>query len=392
MFRRCALGLAIAAGLGSVPFSTSVHAQSCAQELARQDAALRQFEGDARRESIEFALDDARRAALAEVNKRLQGDATAEAAKEIKARWDEYRAYVDQGRTLQAITQNLSRCLQGGQGQCLEEIRESVRRNLEAGRLARRIGDAVQQWIDALGNEAISRAVGRVDRARDILQNFTNRAAGSATEAATQGIESCLRDFDQRVLRAQTANPPVDPRQPPPPGGSVAAPRKGGSGGRTAALIGIPAAAAVGLGLYAKNAIDSANASADGGSPGGSSNGSTTIRLLNNPPIQCTRVGGSSLQSLCVSTTDVMIDVGNTFPVGTQVCILTEPSSFPDCRTRTASSQINFRIEERIVNIDLNGNITGCRPPQTGIFVYRDTFVGVQPTTRLAANLPVSCS
>ncbi|MBY0495881.1 MAG: hypothetical protein K2Y23_16855 [Cyanobacteria bacterium] len=388
MFRRCVLGLMIAAILGAVPFSTAVHARSCDDELARQDAALRQLEVDARRESVEFALDDARRAALAEVNKRLKGDATAEAAKEIKARWDEYQGYVAQARTLEAKLQDLARCLEGGRGQCLVQF---LRRDPEEVRLSDRIDEAFRKWIASLGNEAISRAAARVERARSILQNFTNRAAGTATEAASRGIDSCLRDFDQRVQRTQNTNTPVGAGQPPPPPGAVAAPRKGGAGGKL--LLGGAAAAAVALGgVYAKSVIDSANESAGGGPSSGPSQSSdpSQIRLMNNPAIQCTRTGGAG--SVCRTTTDIIIDVGNVFTTGTQVCILTEPTAFPDCRTKTSSSQILFRIEQSIVNVNvLTGNIE-CRPTQTGIFVYKDTYTGVQPTTRLAANMTVSCN
>lgn len=361
---------------GFVPLSTpTIYAQSCEQELARQDAALRQFEAETRRDGLAFVLDDGRRAALDEVSKRLKGDPTADAAREINARWAEYQAYVDQGRTFQTVASDLSRCLRDGSAGCLAQIKESVRRHTEASRLAARIGEAVQKWIDSLGNDAISRAAERVDRARNILENFTSRAASTANQSAMQGIDRCLRDFDQRVQQAQN-RPAVDTRQPPRPGGGQTPPKKGMSGGKLAALVGIPAAAAVGLGMYAKGTIDQATGTAgDGGS-----SSSSQIRLVNQPTMQCTAVGGASLQSLCLS--DIVLDVGNVFTAGSQVCIRLDASGFPDCQIKGTSSQMAFRIQERTIN---------CPALQMGIFVYNGNPTGTQATARVSANIPVTC-
>lgn len=381
MSSRFSVVLTLAIFVGAVPLATPVHAQTCEQELARQDAALRQFETDARREGVDFVLDDVRRNALGEVNKRLKGDPTADAARDINARWEEYQAYVNQGRTFHAVAAELSRCLRSPGG-CLAQIAQSVRRHIEASRLSARIGEAVQKWIDSLGNEGISRAVERVDRTRGILENFTNRAAGTATQAATNGIASCLRDFDRRVQQAQNNPAPVDPRQPP----SVSPPPKKGMSG-TMAAIGVALAGGTAAVLYGVNAIEEANNAAGGGS---SSSDPSQIRLVGNPAIRCTRVGGASLQSLC--TGDIMLDVGNVFSGGTQVCIRTDPSAFLACQVRSSSSQLAFRIDERIVNVDFNGNITGCRPIQTGIFAYSGAATGVSATARVNANIPVTCN
>jgi hypothetical protein len=369
--------------LGSTLFSAPVHAQNCEQELARQDAALRQFEADVRREGVEFLLDDAGHAALGEAGKRLRGDATAEAARAIRARWDEYRQYVDQARTFQALAARLGQCLQRAESGCVDEIKAMARGHLEAGRLSARIAQATAAWIDSLGNEALSRAVERVERARSLMENFTNRAAGTATTAAAQGIGSCLRDFDRRVQQAQNSSTLVDPRQPAAPAGATAPRKRGMSAGTTLAVIGGLGAAA-GVGLYAKGALDEAAGAAGGG---GSPSGSSQIQLVSASPIRCDRVGGT--QSLCRGT--IVLDVGNVFSAGTQVCIRTDPSAFVDCRIKGSTGSLSFTIEERIVNVDLNGNIIGCRPSQTGIFVYQGSPNNVAATARVGASIQVSC-
>lgn len=382
MPRRFSSALAIVSILGSVPLSTSVSAQTCEQELARQDAALRQLDADARREGVDFLLDDVRHAALGEVSKRLRGDATADALRDINARWQEYEGYVTQGRTFQAVAESLYACLTAGKTGCLAQIKEGVRRDTEATRLSARIGEAVQKWIDSLGNEAISRVAERVDRVRNFMANFTSRSAGTATQAATQGIDSCLRDFDRRVRQTQNNSSPVEPRQPP----SVSQPPKNGMSAGTIAALGLGAAGALTAVVVGVNATNEANNAAG---PGTSSTEPSQIRLVSGGPIRCNRVGGASLQSMCLG--DIILDVGSVFGPGSQVCIRTDPSAFFTCTSRGSSSTMTFSISERIINVDFNGNITGCRPVQTGIFVYNGPNTGT-PTARVSGNISVTCN
>jgi hypothetical protein len=386
MFRRLAYCFAFVAVVGLTstgPFSARLHAQDCTQELARQDAALRQFETDARRESIDFALDDPRRAALAQVRKGLEGNPTADAAKEIKARWDEYQSYINQAKRYEVLMQELSQCLNGGVKNCLTQI---IQRETETSRLLGRVNDAVGRWIESLGNDTISKAAQRVERARSIMQNFTNRAAGNATQAATQGIDSCLRDFDRRVQQSQTSNTPVDLQQP--SSARAPAPKKGSSAGKA---LGIGAAIAGGAAASlwavntAKEAIDDANAAAGPGGGTGSSGGSS-IQVLQPGPITCRRTSGFNSQ--CTGT--IRLDVGSVFSAGTQIVILTDPSQFLSGQVRSGSSQVTFDINQSIVNVDLNGNVS-CRPTQTAIFVYKDTHVGQPATARVSTTIPVSC-
>jgi hypothetical protein len=353
-------------------------AQSCSQELARQETALRQFEDDARRESIDFALEDPRRAALAAVSKRLQGDPTADAAKEIKARWDEYQSFLNQVKKYETMMQELSRCVSGAGGAsgCLTEI---VQRNTEAGRMLDRVNDAVKRWVDSLGTESISRAAARGERARSIMQNFTARAAGSATQAASQGIDSCLRDFDRRVQQNEAGRLPVNTQQP--PRANPPAAKKGSSTGKVVALSMIAAGGVAGAALAA------GQSSSDNGDSGGSQQpASSTIRVVQPGPITCTRTGGFGSQ--CAGT--IVLDVGTVFSAGTQVVILTDPSQFLAGQIRGASSEVRFSIDQSIVNVDLNGNIT-CRPTQTGIYVYKDTHVGQPATALVSTTIPVTC-
>lgn len=348
-------------------YGTPPAAASCAEELARQDAALRQFEADARREGLNFALEDPRRAALDAVKKRLEGDPTADAVREVRARWDEYQAYVKKHDVYREVLDEISKCLRSGNADCLTA---PFKANLEPERLMDRFNEAFQKWVNSLGNEAISKAVERAERARDIMKNFTARAANMSMDAAARGIDSCLRDFEQRAQPPQNTTP-VDV-QPPPPPGAATTPKKGGVGKLVPTLI----AGAIGGGAlwYTSTKLGELDGAGDDG-------GGSSIRLVSSTSIQCTPVGGNSLQSVCRGS--VTLDVGSVFSAGTRVCILTEPSAFPSCQTRSSSSQMRFDIDERII---------GCRPTQTLVNVYKDDFINVVPSARLSTSIPVACS
>lgn len=162
--------------------------------------------------------------------------------------------------------------------------------------------------------------------------------------------------------------------EPPPPPGAVGAARaKKGSGKLLPlALGGLVGGTAL---WYAGTKLKELDTT------GGSTSGGSSIRLVSSTTIQCTPVGGNSLQSVCRGS--VTLDVGSVFSAGTQVCIRTDPSAFVACQLKVSSSQLRLDIDERII---------GCRPTQTGIFVYKDTPNNQAATARLTANIPVTCS
>jgi hypothetical protein len=331
----------VASGLPSTHGSgpgTSVTAASCSAELAAHDAALRQYEADATREGMTFAMDEASRPAreaLEAMKKRLTENPTAQAAKELKDSWDAFQKYQKQHDVYREVLREISACLRSSNPTgCLTE---PLKANLEPERLMVRVNEAFEKWVKSLGNEAISKAVERVDRARSIMQNYTQRAAGMGMEAASRGIDNCLRDFDQRVSQAQNTTAPVDVQPPPPPGAPPAPVKKGGAGKFVALGIGLGGA---GLGAYY---LGQQLGTLDYGGEENGGSSESSIRLVSSTTIQCTPVGGSSLQSLCIG--NVTLDVGNVFSTGTRVCILTEPSAFPACQVKASSSQLTLRIE-----------------------------------------------
>lgn len=168
--------------------------------------------------------------------------------------------------------------------------------------------------------------------------------------------------------------PPQDAPPPPPPAppGTAGAPavKKGAGKLLPWVLGGVPAVAA---GIYTARKLGELDT-------GDGTTGGSSIRLVSSTAIQCTPISGSP-QSLCRGS--VTLDVGNVFSAGTQVCIRTDPSAFAACQLKVSSSELTLAIDERIL---------GCRPTQTGIFVYKDTPNNQAATARLTANIPVACS
>lgn len=245
------------------PFSATPSAQmspSCNREMARQEAALRQFDADAKRESMNFMLDDARRAALSGVKARLEGDPTADGLAEMNQKWEEWQEYIEQGKTIETMLAKLSQCLKAGMKGCLNELLES---NRESSRLLGRVNNALNEWIKSLGNDPISKAAERVERASGIMHNLTTQAGNLATGAATGAMQNCFRETERRVearrdpvdtRSAQPQSPPLSPAHPAPQksGGNGGTGSGGGMGARTVAALAAGGVAA-GVGVYALN-------------------------------------------------------------------------------------------------------------------------------------------
>lgn len=229
---------------------------SCEREIARQEAALRRFDADAKRASVGLAADDVGRTALNAMKKRLSGDPTYDALEAIKENWDDYQDYLDKLRAFQDVLADIGRCVKVG-GSPAGCYRELEQRNAGADARLQKINAAHKQFLDSLDNQSVNQAAERVERARGLVENLTSRAGSLATDAAAGGISACFQDYESRVEVARESQPvdlrssppsmppPQPPTAPPTSGtGAAAGPGGGGMGAGTAlALVGGLAAA-----------------------------------------------------------------------------------------------------------------------------------------------------
>jgi hypothetical protein len=364
----------VASGLPSTHSSvagTSVTAASCSAELAAHDAALRQYEADATREGMTFAMDEANRPAreaLEAMKKRLAENPTAQAAKELKESWDAFQKYQKQHDVYREVLREISACLRSSNPTgCLTE---PLKANLEPERLMVRVNEAFEKWVKSLGNEAISKAVERVDRARSIMQNYTQRAAGMGMEAASRGIDNCLRDFDQRVSQAQNTTAPVDVQPPPPPGAPPAPVKKGGAGKLVALGIGLGGA---GLGAYY---LGQQLGSLDYGLDDSDSGGGTPTITNKHEPWICS--GSRCTGKLTINFPGVMNS--GTITVGTSSLFLGQISVDP---TKAPGS--------RTIDMEKSPYVT-CYGTQTTVAIWNSAFTNTGPPAHsLPTSIKVEC-
>ena len=223
--------------LARSPLSMTVNAQmsaSCNRAIAQNDAALRQNRADAQREGVTYARNEIRDAGLDVLKSKLAGDPTAEALEQSREAFQKWRDFIDQGKSHLEMMADLARCVSvSGATGCLNEI---IAKNTESNRLLGRVSDATNEWIKSLANDSISKAAERVEKARSIMQNLVSRAGNLATGAASDAMESCLRDMERRVearTNAEVRSSPPQARtlQPPasqPPVVQPAAPENAG--------------------------------------------------------------------------------------------------------------------------------------------------------------------
>ena len=240
------------------PFVETARAQmplSCDEAIGSRQAALDEFGIDARRESIGFVLDDARRATLSLVRAHLAGSRTLAGLDAIRQRWEDWNGFIGMARTLQDIMDEIPRCLRaGGPGGCWNELREWSNREDVRNDRAR---EAMNAYIESLENESISNAAARVERAEGVLQKLTTRAANlTLTGQLSSDMQACFGDFEREVEAGRTASvqpqpqpqPPTEPPAPPVDlgGNSGDEPAEAGGGVNPAVPIAVVGGAGVG--------------------------------------------------------------------------------------------------------------------------------------------------
>lgn len=257
------------------PFVETARAQmplSCDEAIGSRQAALDQFGIDARRESIGFVLDDARRSMLSLVRGHLAGTRTLAVLDELRQRWDDHNNFIGMLRSLQDIMDEIPRCLRaGGTGGCWDELTEWSNRQAAHND---RVAEATKAFIESLENESISNAAARVERAEGVLQNVTTRAANlTLTGQLSSDMQACFGDFEREVEASRTATAQPQQRQPQPPTEPPAPPvdLSGDSGGSVNPIVPIAIVGGAGFGTwYALDKSGVFDNLFDGGGGGGS--------------------------------------------------------------------------------------------------------------------------
>ena len=247
------------------PFSETPRAQSadCSQELNRQEAALKALDRDVSKDTNELIRTDVANTALKGLRANLKGDPHADAVEEAKAKYEEWKEWVEQTKLTKEILDEVSECLKLNKTGCMAQIMANVQKSAE---LLRESSDAwaaaTKKWIDSLESDSVSDAAERVDNARNVLERAATRSNGLYNDAVNQGLASCMRNYEQRAqaqrdpVDLRTAQPSVPPSTPDPKNGGNGANGAGGGDGIGAGTIVGYSAAAVGAAVGVKMAND----------------------------------------------------------------------------------------------------------------------------------------
>jgi len=242
------------------PFTATAQAQvsaSCGKEIAKQEAAMRQYDTDAKKAGVGFLANDVGNAALGKIRKDLEGDPTADALADMEQRYKEYSEAVERGANYKAVFDRLVKCLAptGAKG-CLNEI---IAQSREISQLRGRVNDAMSEWIKSLGNDSISKAVERVEEARSVTENLGKSAGNMAMDAANGALKNCFNDMKQRVDAQKDA---VDLRKnlPKGPTGTEKGGGEGPSAGKVIAVTSVLAAGTIAAIVYIPQLVESASA------------------------------------------------------------------------------------------------------------------------------------
>ena len=203
------------------PFVQTARAQmpvSCDDEIARQEQALGQFVIDARRESMDYILDEVKLSGLTEFRAPLAGDPTVDALEDARQKWEEHEAFIEKGRRAKALLDQMYRCMSFERAAgCFQELDKYW---LEEGGLRDRAWEKMKDWLNSLVNERIPDALARVERASKVVENLLTGAGDLATGALSGAMENCFGDFERQVEASNdsvnTASAPPQ-RQPQPP-------------------------------------------------------------------------------------------------------------------------------------------------------------------------------
>jgi hypothetical protein len=226
-FRNAIVVTLVGALLLSNPFSAGVAAQmspACVRDLDRQDAEMKAFGRDVKTQNLDFVSDDAVGQSLTDLKDMAKGKPDQIALRKLQDLKEKTLTLAKELMTFEEMMSEISTCLKGGPPRCLSDI--SGRQSAQ-----------YKKWLLSLGEETLSGAAERVNKARSLVQGYASKLMSQAENSISRGLENCIAETEKAVNQNKLT---VDSRARPAQGGDVADPPaidKGGLSGGTKALI-----------------------------------------------------------------------------------------------------------------------------------------------------------
>jgi hypothetical protein len=234
--RIAACGAAAAATV--LLFADVTRAQpDCGQVMNQAMNRVREFNEEAKTQSMDFVIDTTVDVALGDA-RRVLADHTAPSqasAHQMELHKIKLETWESMQKTFGVTVEELYRCMAPGSGCSLQDF-------------VKRQSQAFQRWMQTFSSESTQGAHDRVDKARELLQKNVKQLASNATDSMSAAV-SCM---DQHIQAGSTADA-VDLRQ---TGPAHPTPPKGGGGAGTAVKVGLGVGGAVAAGIVLKNALD----------------------------------------------------------------------------------------------------------------------------------------
>lgn len=206
-------------------FADVTHAQAdCMQVMNQGLNSVRAFDEEAKKQSLDFAIDTTADAALGDARKILADHTipSQASALQMELHKTKLETWEAAQKTFGVTIEELYACMKPGSACSLQDF-------------VKRQNQAFQRWMQTFSSESTQGARDRVEKARELLQNNVKRLAGNATGS----IRAAVGCMDQHIKAGSSAEP-VDARarntggadvvKAPPPDG-------GGLSGGTKALI-----------------------------------------------------------------------------------------------------------------------------------------------------------
>lgn len=220
-----------------------------AQTPAACDAAIESLEretdqlgGQLDREVREYVRGEAAESALRGIRNHYKSRPTSEALFDLKDKWDKWNEYVEYLRNARVTLQHLQDCLNTPGCSPTE--------------FAKRQHQAIAKWIQSFGNDSISAATERVNKAAKLIQDYVDRTLSLVNRGALATVQECNTQFERQVDATTTQVGTPSAGSPPSSAPPQVSKPKGMSTGAQIALYGAAAAGGIAAGLMLYEPLD----------------------------------------------------------------------------------------------------------------------------------------
>ena len=240
--RKTGMTLVFSAAMTSA-LPTTALAQTCSQTIASLQSKASTLDNEARANNVRFLADEAITPALGAAQRSIDaaGDPTVEAYNQMRDAKAEVEAWAARINSFDGFLSRLKVCM-ATNCNMLRFLDDENQRM----KLVESVRNQVNEWVQSLGNDGITAAAERVNRASAMVSNTASGALGIAQGGATDAL-NCMNQYLQRTPTGSNGNAVDLGNGPASPAGQRPAAGGGGAGRLIGMGLGIAGAGVAGL-------------------------------------------------------------------------------------------------------------------------------------------------